>query len=905
MPKKLTIFGALMALVFGALALFQGTATATPPPVQGFDSTGVYTVNSGTCWATGVGTPGHPGIDTTHGADTSSGAQIVCGPNTSETHVAKGVGTTAVPSFTYIQLPQGNRLTLPITFTPSAAGQFGTDPTQSACGIPTPGDCGAVNNPVTDTWTLNGSSVTGVVTAQTDLLCQGRTPVYDILAKTKPAGGPAWPNDPSDGDGWIGYDFARTASAAAGTGNPGGSNAYVNQIKPFPPSFPFVSLDTAILTHLFFGGGGTGFPISPNPLQLYTATSAYVAGLNVSVALLGGSPGNPPKNDYLCLDSPQNSETSTNYVVPPNVDGLFPRWTIFTSAADFETGAVDRIVDLQCVGVGSVTSGQGAADVGATDVDDDCLPTPADTNDGNPDQDNDGLPDGVEAFAGSSITVADSDADGASDYDEMFEFTNPNVADTDGDGSLDKHDNGADETPGSLIVDDTVADDNCPAVSNPDQLNTDSMPNYHGGSHSTFVNKNPLTGNTWASATISYTSPTVTVTTSAAHGLVANQLVEISGVTGMGGTAAQNNSFRNAVNGVATVRAAGLTATQFTYNPLAVAPAAPSPVLSGAVTGTIVVRPATGEPTNPDQDVNGDACDTDDDNDALGDVAEGNVTYTQPWVGPGTTSCVGDGSGVAGLISLSTVNGDSDNDMVLDGIECQQGGRPDVANAAAPYNCLPASNGCAQPKGPTAGEDPDADGLFGSGLPGGNAFVETFYHTTAINRNDTTKVTDIDLDTAIGPADKDADADWNVAALPGAPCTPAALCAALADGPEVKFYATEPANQDSDVDGCDDAREVADVNGDRTVSSGDQGIEAAKILNPGGLDTGANGDATAGDGQVNPYGINFDLDKNKTISSGDKGIMDFLVGKNGACQASRQSGLIVTNSKKLPFPQPF
>jgi hypothetical protein len=98
---------------------------------------------------------------------------------------------------------------------------------------------------------------------------------------------------------------------------------------------------------------------------------------------------------------------------------------------------------------------------------------------------------------------------------------------------------------------------------------------------------------------------------------------------------------------------------------------------------------------------------------------------------------------------------------------------------------------------------------------------------------------------------------------------------------------------------------VGDVDGNRTVNSGDQGIIANRISSIGALDNGTAGDPTPGDGEVNQYGINFDLNKDKALNSGDKGIVDFLVGKNGACQASRQSGLIVTNSKKLPFPQPF
>lgn len=896
MPKKLTIFGALLALVFGAMAVFHGTASATDP-VQNFDSTGTYTLNAGTCWDTDT-TANNGEQHPSKTGDMTTGGQIICGPGTVENHLPLGTGA-AVRSFTYIQLPQGNRLTLPVTYTPSGAGQFGVDASKAVCGTPVAGDCGA------------GSSTTGAVSAMTDLFCNAGA--YDILASAK--GGSAsttsWPSDPANADGWTGFDFTRSADNGL-TGVPGGANAYVNQIKPFPASFPFVSLDTASLTKLFLAGGGGGFTLpTPTPLQLYTATSAYVANLNVSVALLGGNPGSPPTNDYLCLDSPQNSETSTEYVTPPTSNGLFPRWVVITSAADFVNGDVSRILDLQCVGVGTVTSGAGATDVGATDADDDCLATPADANDGDPDQDDDGLPDGVEAFGGSSQTAADADGDGASDYTEMFTFTDPNDSDTDNDGSLDQQDNGADEVVGSLVVDDTIADDNCPAVANADQLNTDSAASYHGGNvawDNTNAGNNgvgvpPATDNhTWTSASIVVTTGpakgtiTLTAPSGGTSGLVNNQLIEISGVTGKsGGTAADSNAYVTGINGVFQVKTP--TATTFTVNLPTLAPA----ITAGTVTGTVIIRPATGDATNPDQDTAGDACDTDNDNDGLTDVAEPNVTYTEPWAGGAATSCVGDGTGAPPVVVLNPNNGDSDQDLVLDGAECAQGSRPDVSNKAAPYNCVAASKGCAQPKNAAAGEDPDADKLYISGAA--QTGVELFYHTEGINQNDKSQVIDIDGDGDRGVADKDSDADWNIAALAGKPWVLGGKDAgvSLQDGIEVRFTGTEPSNADTDTDGCDDAREVGDVNGDRNVNPGDQATIANRLTQISNLDNGKAGDPTANDGASNPNGVNYDQNGDRQINPGDQALASFLVSKGGACQTTRQQGKSVGNATKLPF----
>jgi hypothetical protein len=867
---------ALVSIAFAgmALALGQMPARAAEPPAQGFDASGAYALNAGTCWDDFTGPAESP---------VKVAGRIVCGPHTMETRVEASQGT-AVRSWDYVQIPDGNRLATIARFMPMGPSEFSVDATKAVCGTPSPGVCGA------------GSSVTGSMSGETDLLCGG--PTSDVLAASISESPAAWPDDPQDGTGYNGFGLTRTADGAA-TGAPGGANAYTNALSPFPAAFSFASLDTATVNNAFIGGGGAAFALPNIPLQVYAADSPYRAGLRVSVEMVGGSPAAVPTNDYLCMHTPSDSVTSVEYRIPPTTSGLFPTWVAFTSAPDFENGAIDRILDVECVGTGVVYAGPGGSDIAANDVDDDCLATPGpDTNDANPDQDGDGVPDGAEYYSGSNMNAADADGDGATDFDELFQYTNPNNADTDGDGSLDKQDNGADEITGSLVVDDTIADDNCPAIANATQLNTDSAQSYHGGNDAWNNVNAGTTGSAVPPATqitafnvvsLVVSGGTATVTTDVLSNIQVNQLIEVSGVTGVGGTAAQDNTYRDHVNGAQVISRHPVGNT-FSFN-------ASTGFIDGAAVGTIVIRPATGDPTNPDHDMYGDACDPDDDNDSLPDVAEGNVTIV-PWGGPGTTSCVGDGSGAATAIPLRTTNGDSDQDMVLDGIECQQGSRPDVASKTiASCSSAPDPDGCAQPKAAAAGEDGDFDLLYKSGdLIGGNLAAESFYRTMGVSQHGAPPFNDENHNGYPGIQDPDADADWNY----GNSTSPEFI-SVLRDGAEVRYYGTAPSNGDTDVDGCDDFREVMDLNGDRTVNPGDQAIEASRVTLIPTLDNGLAGDPIAHDGQVNPLGINYDLIKDGKINPGDQSVVAFALVKGGGCQSNRQTGRTIGRATRMPF----
>jgi hypothetical protein len=98
------------------------------------------------------------------------------------------------------------------------------------------------------------------------------------------------------------------------------------------------------------------------------------------------------------------------------------------------------------------------------------------------DEDCDGLIDGNEYVFGSNPRMADSDGDGLSDFYEVFQLTNPLNPDTDGDGLLDKpEDDYVNAAAGSAESGESVnADDNCPAVYNPTQTNTDGVRRDNG-----------------------------------------------------------------------------------------------------------------------------------------------------------------------------------------------------------------------------------------------------------------------------------------------------------------------------------------------------------------------------------------------------------------------------------------
>ena len=575
----------------------------------------------------------------------------------------------------------------------------------------------------------------------------------------------AWP-DPT----WEFEKYASRTLSAIGS--------HIGEIKPTPPDFRPLAFQRVDFLKAWGFGGYTSF--SP-VVQFHEVVEEWPShpGLTITTGILGNR-SQLPTNSYTCHDSPARRVVSKRQWTAPSAPGYYPIWTILTSNPDLRSSAVSRILILQCVEVGAPTT---------SDADDDCLADDIDPFPSVADTDGDLLLDGVEEAFGSHPGNADADADGADDFDELAQFTDPYNPDTDGDGSLDKADTGAKED----TQFDTSADDNCPAVYNPDQLNTDAKNEYHGGG--------VLTGD-----------------------------------------------------------------QQSLGNPSA-------------------------DATNPDEDPLGDACDADDDNDGLTDLQEEEMTIV-PWTGfsgAGVTVCRGASVGAPPATPLDPKDGDSDDDLILDGVECRMSSRPDVAfTSIASCALTPVDpDGCAQPA--TTGWDQiDADLLYVPGLTGttGNNLAESFYRTINISQS-TGSTSDTDGDGNAGSSDQDSDDDYRHTSLA---TPPAGGQVRLRDGTEGLYYGTSPVNRDTDGDGCSDGHEVADINGTRKVDSGDQ-LLLASAMNAGqNLDTNQ-------DGEVDDMArINFDLNKDAKVNGGDQLFMAWFISTN--CKFAVEQGITISKAAK-------
>jgi hypothetical protein len=330
----------------------------------------------------------------------------------------------AVSSYEVVNLPWGTRRAWSVTFTP--------------------GD-----------WTYDvAASASSTLTARTAIGC-GQA-ALDIFAPNA-AGGHTWSAWPSASQ-WPPYVVASVGVT------PLGSDAAVSAVKPTAPSFTPVDYLRATVDNVWRDGTPpTQATYGPIAAHVLVEEAPFRPGL-LTTSIVLANPLQPPSNAFECWDRPYDVVFKNTRLRSPRAPGLYPRWTIFETDPDVRNGGVEQLVDLQCVTVGGFAT---------NDDDGDCLQDAsaggADSNDSNADQDGDLLVDGIEYALGWSLTSADGDADGADDYDELFNFTDPNNPDTDFDGSLDKQD---------LLAGfpaDSTDDDNCPAVFNPDQANTDSL----------------------------------------------------------------------------------------------------------------------------------------------------------------------------------------------------------------------------------------------------------------------------------------------------------------------------------------------------------------------------------------------------------------------------------------------
>jgi hypothetical protein len=376
------------------------------------------------------------------------------------------------------------------------------------------------------------------------------------------------------------------------------------------------------------------------------------------------------------------------------------------------------------------------------------------------DEDCDGLVDGIEKAWGSDPQVADSDGDGAPDFIEMFQFSNPNNPDTDGDGYKD--------APSGVFGDNTNhAQDNCPAVANPTQLNSDGKHRPIGILNTDSITTTAGPPGTLTDASAAWTQDQwkgQTVLCVQADGItIKGKLTVAPWVSGpfntLTGTAAWTGTYPNSL------------------------------CPGGFAFSTLGLTPKNGV-LNPNKDKMGDACDPDNDNDGLPDVGE-TVMGTNP------------------------LNPDTNNNHCVDGSEAYLGLNP----ATGGHNC-PVSLTLDQAKFFRA----CTWALPPLGAYGGlwNAKYSTNADRTELDPDGDsvscvtgTNVGDKDNDNGTGTGDPhDYWRGWSE----------------VADVTEVLGFNVNPAMRDTDGDGCEDWVQINDVTGDGKVDNADL-LEVAISIN--------------------------------------------------------------------------
>ncbi|MBI5283556.1 MAG: hypothetical protein HY874_00535, partial [Chloroflexi bacterium] len=266
-----------------------------------------------------------------------------------------------------------------------------------------------------------------------------------------------------------------------------------------------------------------------------------------------------------------------------------------------------------------------------------------------------------------------------------------------------------------------------------------------------------------------------------------------------------------------------------------------------------------GDATNNHQDWQGDACDTDGDNDGLDDVVETAgflIQTSSPAAGETWCRPKGHTAHPTMTIFTSPYDSDTDDDGGLDGRECQFGSKPNDATSRFPTAAA------------IGATDSDSDLLFPD-------LAETFYRTRSIvvpggalqsdleqSGSYGSPIPDLRVD-GVGAYDPDSDGDY------------------LNDGVEVKWYATDPSNFDTDTDGCSDGREAADVNGDHRVNSTDS-LGIAQHQPTGILHPAPTPYFTPGTGIRRTEFAGYDINKDGNINSTDMLLAAKLTGNCAA-----------------------
>ena len=211
--------------------------------------------------------------------------------------------------------------------------------------------------------------------------------------------------------------------------------------------------------------------------------------------------------------------------------------------------------------------------------------------------------------------------------------------------------------------------------------------------------------------------------------------------------------------------------------------------------------------SNPNGDTQGDACDTDDDNDYLTDVAE--LTQTL-WTGASCTF----GPGGTGLNPL---NKDTDGDHTVDGVEHALGAAAG-GGGAANNPCVFGSTAGALSQGITALFRGGGINVPANGLYGGLWDVE---HDGVENgREEDADADGLRSRGELPTSGPDVDNDDGTAGIP----------ADISDAVEAKGWYAEPSKEDSDGDMCEDWIEMIDLDGNRQANLLDV-IQVAQAVN--------------------------------------------------------------------------
>jgi hypothetical protein len=360
MSKKTALSGLVLALVVSAFVVFGGGHTVRADPTNALQD---FDVETNTCLGDVTQQP-------TLGPLSLPG-DASCSSATRSENLTAGA---APDQYTNIVIPPGARLGYPYVWT---------------------SDGWVTNVGVDSGGTVANGLIVGGVSSYTDIFCNA-PPNYDALG---------------DVSGWtVPEDFITRATNWEASADINGNNeSYLNYEFPVSATAAGTTLFDRIIRYradintLWLGIPGPPAPIALN-LSPQTELNTAVFhpgwmpgdGTTATTSITGAAHAPTTQTAVLCLQSPQTSQSHyDNQVIGnPAVDGLYAKWTGEISAADWHNGLSAYNLSTACKDIGKTK----------TDADFDCWADPpggSDNATGDADQDDDGLPDGIEIAYGS------------------------------------------------------------------------------------------------------------------------------------------------------------------------------------------------------------------------------------------------------------------------------------------------------------------------------------------------------------------------------------------------------------------------------------------------------------------------------------------------------------------------